>query len=85
MQTLANPGKYSLIESEISHGRHHTLVTTVMNGIFWENGDADSFSGGEAYEDSDGEVVPDIDEVDLAMGRMALNGFLKSIGEPPAF
>lgn len=82
-----NPGKFTLIESRISNGQASQLVLTVVNGKFWE--DEEEFLQ-EDDDDDDAEEQLGIgktrvDDVDMMMAGMTLNGLLKSMGEPAAF
>jgi hypothetical protein len=64
-------------------------VLTVVTGGFWKDGpDAWDEDGDEEDEVEEGEDEfngRQMDDIDLMMGRMALNGFLRKMGQPPAF
>jgi hypothetical protein len=78
-----HPDDYSAIESTICGGRMHILVTTLVSARFW-NGDRDIsvLSDGED-EHREEDETPDtiVDDVGVAMDRVALGHILMSMGE----
>ncbi|KAJ7490685.1 hypothetical protein FB451DRAFT_1079464 [Mycena latifolia] len=80
----ADPDRFGLIQSRVANGAAVQEVLSVVAGNFWEDGD-------DKGEDSLGEELEDegrdtrVDDVDFMMARRALNGFLVSRGEKPAF
>ncbi|KAJ7160279.1 hypothetical protein C8R46DRAFT_1001507 [Mycena filopes] len=73
-----NPDRYAIVQSTIVNGAQLQLVVSVMSGGFWEGDE------GGAVADSEG-LETGIDNVDLMMGRTALNRFLVQAGEKPAY
>jgi len=87
-----NPGKFTIIQSKIANGRGLQLVLTVVTGGFWKDGpDAweEDMEGEDRMEEVEGEENEfsgrRVDEVDFMMARMALTGFLETMGHAPAF
>lgn len=91
-----NPGKFTIIQSKIANGQGLQLVLTVVTGSFWQDkANPWAVVEDDVEEDDDFKLIPDnaaseytgkrLDEVDMMMARVALNGFLKKRGEPPAF
>ena len=85
-----HPGKYGLIQSKIANGQDLQSVQTIVPGSFWEgwNGEAmelDEEQDVLAGEDKSDILAKNIDEVDLMMGRLALNRILRSMGQPETF
>ena len=85
-----HPTRYALIQSKISWGSGMQCSLALADGQFWSS-DASLVGGGQIDDqDDDEEGLGEykgtaLDEVDMMMGRMALNGFLKSLGQEPAF
>ena len=88
-----NPGKFTIIQSKIANGRGIQFVLTIVTGGFWDDDDDENWGGSDSEtEDEMGELdegddyrKKNIDGVDVALARMALNGILRSIGEPETF
>jgi hypothetical protein len=79
-----HPGKYGLIQSKIANGQDLQSLQSIVPGSFWEgwNGGAGEEQDIPVGEDN---LAKNIDEVDLTMGRLALNRFLRSMGQPETF
>lgn len=81
-----NPGKFTIIQSQIANGRGIQFVLTIVTGGFWDDDDDKNWGGDEDETDHDHEDYKKrIDGVDIALARMALNGILRSMGEPETF
>lgn len=88
-----NPGKFTIIQSKIANGQGLQMVMTVVTGSFWkdnanpwaieedevEESDLDNDNPKSKYKGKS------LDEVDIMMARMSLNGLLQKMGEPSAF
>jgi len=96
-----NPGKFTIIQSKIANGEGLQMVMTVVTGSFWDDSDnpwaiPGAVEGQRTVEDDEDDDADDdgiedgysgrsLDGVDMMMARMALNGFLRSRGEPETF
>lgn len=82
-----NPGKFTLIQSQVSNGSGTQLVTSVVTGNFWhcEEGAFGPSSEDEdelaANSDQEDYRNTDIDEVDIIRAKLILNRIAASIGE----
>ncbi|KAG2009621.1 hypothetical protein CC2G_012530 [Coprinopsis cinerea AmutBmut pab1-1] len=79
-----NPNKITLIQSKIANGQGLQLVLTIVPGSFWDDSEEWDFDPEEEDDEYGDAVRHRMDAVDISMARMALDGILKSRGEPPA-
>jgi hypothetical protein len=85
-----HPGKYGLIQSKMANGQGLQSAQSIVPGSFWDgwNGEAvelDEEQDIPANGENSDILVNNIDEVDLMMGRLALNRILRSMGQPETF
>jgi hypothetical protein len=91
-----NPGKFTIIQSKIANGRGIQCVLTIVTGGFWDDDDDENWGGsasetedemsdGNKLNEGDNYRKKNIDGVDVALARMALNGILRSMGKPETF
>ncbi|KAK0469609.1 uncharacterized protein EV420DRAFT_1495591 [Desarmillaria tabescens] len=87
-----NPGKFMLIQSQLSNGIGVQLVTSVVTADFW-NSETWDFPLHPSLVNNDGNSLDDeaydtnVDSVDIMKARMILNQFAKSVtgGEETLF